>query len=143
MSDCVCNLYMHEIAMHVEHSEESFRPYVADAISGAKEEELLTAAHVDALSKCMSAGHGIFNIFLALHVDVIRTVPIFTFVRIAYAVIVLIKLNFAAGSFNSGLGKVISQKDMRVEWYLDRLLSKFQHASEDDKCRPAQKFLIV
>jgi hypothetical protein len=135
---------MHEIAMHVDHSEEEFKPpYAAKAISGATAEELLTAAHIDALSECMSASHGIFNIFLDLHVDVIRAIPVFSFVRIAYAMIVLIKLHFAAGCFNSELGKVISQEDMRVEWYLDRLLSRFRQAAESDKCRPAQKFLMV
>src|SRR6266516_4375814 len=143
MSGCICNLYMHEIAMQMNHNVGEFKPpYTTESISGSVG-GLLTATHIDALSECMSASHGIFNTFLDLHVDNIRLIPAFNFARIAYAVVVIIKLHFAAGRFNSELGKVISQEDMQVEWYLDRLLSKFQRASEDGKCRPAHKFLGV
>src|SRR4051812_41321086 len=97
MSDCGTNLYMHEVAMYMNHNEGEFKPpYTAETISGAIGDSL-TAAHIDALSECISASHSIFNIFLDLHVDIIRAIPVFNFTRIAYAVVVIIKLHFAAG----------------------------------------------
>ncbi|CAJ2501610.1 Uu.00g044630.m01.CDS01 [Anthostomella pinea] len=142
----VLNLYMHEIALYVDKNSDEYRaPINAEAlhdpIPGLGDN--LTAAHIGALSSCLTAIDGIFETFLAMDTQVIRCLPIFNFVRVAYAVVVLIKMYFSASSPNSELGKVINKDNMKVSEYLDKLLEKFRDTAASDKSRPAGKFLVV
>ncbi|KAH8815229.1 hypothetical protein F5884DRAFT_817626 [Xylogone sp. PMI_703] len=148
MTANVVNLYMHEVALHVDHNIEEFKPpFTEDALRGSlsaqSQPDLLTPAHISALSVCLASIDGVFDIFLKLEVDTIRCLPIINFVRLAYAVVVLIKMYFAAASPNSELGKVINKDDMKVAQYLDGLVGLFRATAADDRSRPAAKFLMV
>lgn len=138
---------MHEVALHVDKTDDVLRPPGAttesldDPIPGLSES--LTAAHIGALSSCLTAIDGIFETFLSMDVRSIRCLPVFNFVRVAYAVVVLIKMYFSASSPDSELGKVINKDNMKVDEYLDRLLDKFRAVAEGDKSRPAAKFQLV
>ncbi|KAI0385896.1 hypothetical protein F5Y04DRAFT_159589 [Hypomontagnella monticulosa] len=142
----VLNLYMHEIALHVDKSPEEYRPpcnadSLRDPIPGL--DDSLTPSHISALSSCLTAIDGIFETFLSMDVHSIRCIPIFSFVRVAYAVVVLIKMYFSASNSNSELGKVINKDNMKVAEYLEKLLDKFREVAASDKSRPASKFLLV
>ncbi|TGJ87295.1 hypothetical protein E0Z10_g1482 [Xylaria hypoxylon] len=143
LSFSVMNLYMHEIALQTneEQTATSNAEALRDPIPGLGES--LTAAHISALSSCLTAIDGIFETFLSLDESTIRCLPIFNLVRVSYAVVVLIKIYFSATSPNSELGKVINKDNMKVAEYLDRLLEKFQKTAASDKSRPAGKFLMV
>lgn len=147
MTEHIINLYMHEVAMHVDHNVEEFKPpFTEEQLRGPSSlpnQDLLTPAHISALSTCLTSIDGVFDIFLSLPIPVIRSLPIFHFVRVAYAVVVLIKMFFAATTPNSELGKVIDKDNMKVEHYLDRMLETFRATAEDEKSRPAAKFLGV
>ncbi|KAI2473589.1 hypothetical protein F4781DRAFT_138519 [Annulohypoxylon bovei var. microspora] len=142
----VLNLYMHEIALHVDKNPEDYRPpcnadSLREPIPGL--DDSLTPSHISALSSCLTAIDGIFETFLLMDVHSIRCVPIFSFVRVAYAVVVLIKMYFSASNSNSELGKVINKDNMKVAEYLEKLLEKFREVAASDKSRPASKFLLV
>ncbi|RYP23295.1 hypothetical protein DL765_001204 [Monosporascus sp. GIB2] len=142
----VLNLYMHEVALHVDKGDDMRVPTLnaealRDPIPGLGDS--LTAAHIAALSTCLTAIDGIFETFLALDVRSIRCLPVFNFVRVAYATVVLMKMYFSASSPDSELGKVINKDNMKVEEYLDKLLDKFRAIAEGDKSRPAAKFQVV
>ncbi|OTB06002.1 hypothetical protein M426DRAFT_47148, partial [Hypoxylon sp. CI-4A] len=142
----VLNLYMHEIALHVDKSPDDYRPpcnadSLRDPIPGL--DDSLTPSHISALSSCLTAIDGIFETFLSMDVHSIRCIPIFSFVRVAYAVVVLIKMYFSASNSNSELGKVIDKNNMKVAEYLEKLLEKFREVAASDKSRPASKFLLV
>ncbi|KAI8946298.1 hypothetical protein F4801DRAFT_565090 [Xylaria longipes] len=142
LSFSVLNLYMHEIALQAnDEYAGSNAEALRDPIPGLGDS--LTAAHIGALSSCLTAIDGIFETFLSLDVPTIRCLPIFNFVRVAYAVVVLIKIYFSASSPNSELGKVINKDNMKVAEYLERLLEKFRETAAQDKSRPAGKFLVV
>jgi hypothetical protein len=149
MAEHVVNLYMHEVAMHVDHNVEEFKPpFTEEGLRGSglpsRDDTVpLTRAHVDALSTCLTSVDGVFEAFFSVDIEVVRALPILYFVRIAYAVVVLIKMYFAAAKPNSELGKVIKRDEMKVEHYLDGLLEKFRATAADDKSRPAAKFLMV
>ncbi|TVY86493.1 Transcriptional regulator [Lachnellula willkommii] len=125
----VASLYMHEVALHVDHNVDEFKPPFTEEIS--------------ALSSCLTAIDGIFEAFFRFDVETIRCLPIFNFIRVAYAVVVLIKMYFAATTPNSELGKVIDKDNMKVEQYLDNLVEIFRAAAADDKSRPSAKFFMV
>lgn len=149
MTEHIVNLYMHEIAMHVDHDVEEFNlPFTEEKLRGPHNAEQqpsrpLTPAHIAALSTCLTSIDGIFESFLSLDIDTIRALPVMHFLRIAYAVVVLIKMHFAAAMQGSELGKVIDKDNMKVEQYLDGLLEKFKLTAADDKSRPGTKFLMV
>ncbi len=78
-----------------------------------------------------------------MDVNDIRCLPVFNFVRVAYAVVILIKMYFAASSTKSELGKVIDKDNMKVEQHVEHLLDKFRATAADDRSRPAAKFMVV
>lgn len=147
VTEHVVNLYMHEVAMHVDHNVEEFKPPFTDALlrdaSATGEQMTLTGTHIAALSICLKSIDGIFHNFLQFDVEVIRCLPVASFVRVAYAVVVLIKMYFAAATPGSHFGKVINKDNMKVEQYLDGLVDLFRKSAKDDKSRPSAKFLMV
>ncbi|KAK4447551.1 putative fungal-specific transcription protein [Podospora aff. communis PSN243] len=143
----VLNLYMHEIATHNDFQvTEDFKqmPPNADTFRETYSSVApLTPAHINAISACLAAIDGIFEVFVSLDPLEIRCLPVYNFVRVAYAVVVLIKMYFAAASPKSELGKVISKDNMRVEMHLEKLLAVFHAVAADNKSRPATKFMLV
>ncbi|RDA85776.1 hypothetical protein CP532_6305 [Ophiocordyceps camponoti-leonardi (nom. inval.)] len=142
------SLYMHELVLHAHASTEQVRPpFNAEAVvkNGLVPGESLstTAAHISALSACLTAIDGILDTFLAMDVPSVRCLPVFSFVRVAYAVVVLIKMFVSASDPASDLGRVMDRENMRVDAYLDALLVKFRAAADGHACRPAAKFLVV
>lgn len=103
----------------------------------------MTPAYTNALASCLTAVDGIFDTFFSMDPASIRCLPVFNFVRVAYATVVLIRIYFAASTPNSELGKVIDKDSMKVDQHLESLVDKFRLAAADDRCRPAAKFLVV
>lgn len=145
MTGHVVNLYMHEVAMHVDHNVDEFKPpFTEDALRTVNPDQgSLSTAHISALSSCLASIDGIFECFLTFDVDTVRCLPVGHFVRVAYAVVVLIKMYFAASAPNSELGKVINKDDMKVDYYLDRLVNIFKASAAEEKSRSSTKFLMV
>lgn len=141
----VLNLYMHEIATHTDFAEDAKQPPSgADPFRDAFPSDTpLTPSHINAISACLTAIDGIFEVFTSLDPPNIRCLPVFNFVRVAYAIVVLIKVYFACSSPKSELGKVINKDNMKVEQHLEKLLEKFRATAADDRSRPAAKFLVV
>lgn len=142
----VVNLYMHEFAMHLDQTLDfPGRPRSARGRgeNSQARQQVLTTAHVGALTTCLTSIHGMFDTFLEMTADDIRTVPVFYFVRVAYAGVLLIKMYFAATAPESELGKVISSDDMRVGHYLGKLRELLQAGAASGKCRPARSFYLV
>lgn len=136
---------MHEVAMHVDHNVEEFKPPFSEETldGGVGESGALTPSHIGALSTCLTSIDGIFETFLRFDIETVRCLPVAQFVRVAYAVVVLIKMYFAAATPNSELGKVINKDNMKVEQYLDGLVEIFKASAAEEKSRPSAKFLMV
>ncbi|KAM5356044.1 hypothetical protein ACJ41O_002690 [Fusarium nematophilum] len=140
----VLSLYMHEMALHSRSVDPIRPPFSADSLrDGFVGTEKLSAAHISAISSCLSSIDGLLTTFLSMDVFSVRCLPVFNFVRVAYAVVMLIKLHFSASAAGSELGRVFSKDDMKVDKHLDALLDKFRETAADDRCRPAAKFLVV
>ena len=142
-SSHVLDIYIHEIAMHVDHNIDDFHPPFTEETLKSSQYNQLTPTHIDALTSCLSAIHRVFDIFCGYETDAVQRLPTHYHVRAAYTVIVLVKMYFAAVSPTGELGKVIAKEDMKVELSLDRLLAKYRLAAEDDRSKPAAKFLGV
>ncbi|PSR82704.1 hypothetical protein BD289DRAFT_353307, partial [Coniella lustricola] len=138
------NLYMHELALQNEPADAFKAPFAAETLRDSLiNTAALTPAYTNALAACLTAIDGIFETFFSMHPSSIRCLPVFNFVRVAYATVVLIRIYFAACAPNSELGKIIDKDSMKVDQHLDNLLDKFREVAADDKSRPAAKFLVV
>jgi len=136
---------MHEVALHINHNVDDFRaPFTEESLKAASgQSDVLSPAHSSALTECLTSVHGIFNTFFSYDLMTVRALPIFYFVRVAYAVVVLVKMHFAVNAVNSEVGKIINKDDLNVESHLNRLLDIFETISKEDAFRPANKFLII
>ncbi|KAM0332078.1 hypothetical protein ACHAQA_002348 [Verticillium albo-atrum] len=143
----VVAIYMHETVLNVNPlpSNKSTHPAeltlqdmaATSALSG------LSPVHINAYSVCLASIHSIFDTYLGTDIPTIRCLPVFNFVRVSYALVVLIKIYFCAVAPGSELGPVMGRDDMKVDTYLTRLLEHFRAAAADDGSRPASKFLVV
>jgi hypothetical protein len=130
--------------MHVNHNVDEFKPpFIESSLGTVGEDSELTPAHISALSVCLTSIDGIFESFLKLDVETIRCLPVSHFVRVTYAVVVLIKMYLAAANSNSEFGKVINKDNMKVEYYLDGLVDIFRAAAAEDRSRTAARFMML
>lgn len=141
----VINLCMHDFAMPIDHGLENVQATNGKSVASQSKSqpEVLTTAHVGALTTCLTSVHGIFDSFLAFEAQEVRNLPIFHFARLARASVLLIRMYFAATTPDSELGKVISSDHMKVEHYLRGLIDLLRAAVRNGKCEPAHKLSII
>ncbi|KAK3396310.1 hypothetical protein B0T20DRAFT_267907 [Sordaria brevicollis] len=140
LSFYVLDLYMHEIVWQNDSPDDA-----KGQVDGQTTwlDGNLTPAHVKALGATREAIEHIFGIFLDMEIHSIRCLPAFSFVRIAYAVVILIRIHLSVISPKTELGKVMTKEDLDVENWIEKLLAKFKATMADDKNRPAAKFYFV
>ncbi|KAJ6261735.1 hypothetical protein Dda_2534 [Drechslerella dactyloides] len=145
------SLFMHEVALHGDHSVDDFRmPFMTEKLIAQPESvkpppglSQLTQTHINALFTCLSSAHGLLDRFLQLTVDEMRCLPVLFFARVAYSVVLLIKIFFSASASNSEVGKVIDKPQLKLDSYFEKLLALLKAASADDKSKPAAKFYMI
>ncbi|EPS42532.1 hypothetical protein H072_3502 [Dactylellina haptotyla CBS 200.50] len=144
------SLFMHEVALHGDHSAEDFRPpFLTERLirqpdnvkTGAMPQ--LTQTHINALFSCLSSAHGLLDGFLNISVDELRCLPVLFFARVAYSVVLLIKIYFSASASNSEVGRVIDKPQLKLDHYFEKLLALLKAAQADDKSKPAAKFFMI
>ncbi|KAF3916077.1 hypothetical protein ABW21_db0209479 [Orbilia brochopaga] len=146
------SLFMHEVALHGDHSVDDFRmPFMTEKLIANPESvkpspggmSQLTQTHINALFTCLSSAHSLLDRFLQLTVDEMRCLPVLFFARVAYSVVLLIKIFFSASASNSEVGKVIDKPQLKLDSYFEKLLALLKAASADDKSKPAAKFYMI
>ena len=140
----IINLYMHEIAMHHEHNIDDFRPpYHSTPIEGPPDPESVTPIHIDSLTKCLRSCHAAFDAFLSMDTQTLRSLPTLFFVRTSYATVALIKLYSAIAAKESKFGAIFQSHELKVEYYLDELISAVSKVAEGGLSRVAYKFCLI
>ncbi|KAL9121296.1 MAG: hypothetical protein Q9187_002151 [Circinaria calcarea] len=142
----VTNLYVHQMGIRLEHSTESLDvPQNPNDHSGLITEHASTPSEpqIGALKTCLTSIHKVFDTFLSFTIDDIRTIPVFHFIRMAFATVTLLRIYDCAVMPNSELGRVLPVADLKVETYLDRLLGLLQAAAVERKSRLARYFQLV
>lgn len=142
-SEHIINVYMHEIGMHIDHNIDDFKPPFLTDLPDEAQVDLGSAAHVDALTACLTSIHEAFNIFVSLDFSVVQCLPTIHLARTSYASVALIKLSSAATSPASRLGHVFKPTDFMVEYHLNRVIHHLKVAGESDGGRTSAKFSLV
>ena len=122
------NIYIHEIALHPDHDAEDFRPpfFIAVKLPSTQSQTILTPPFVNAIIQCMSSADALLSTFLNMSVKEILRCPTLVYVRVIYAVVILIKLSISTSMPSSELGKIISQSSNKIDTFLDKLLIHFR-----------------
>lgn len=134
---------MHEIALHNNHNIDDFRaPFTEESLKAPSiNAKSLTPYHQGLLKSCLTAIHVMLRTFSSFDLVTFKALPIFYFVRVAYAVVVMIKLRCAAVDPTSELP--FKDDDLQVEYHLDTLLRTFQRLASEDAFRPARMFMVI
>ncbi|CAI4217006.1 unnamed protein product [Parascedosporium putredinis] len=136
------NIYMHESCLQNANTD-TFKSCLTTAtIDTMLNPKAMGKAQIDALLACVAAITTSFDTFLGMDIARVRCLPVFNFVRIAYSLVILIKVNLAMSAAETPLTTIIAD-NLRAETYLDSLLAKLSEASSEGRCRPAGKFLSV
>ncbi|CAK4034356.1 hypothetical protein DOTSEDRAFT_169698 [Lecanosticta acicola] len=142
----VANLYLHEIALHFNHNIEDFRlPFTEESLKSVNNSsETLTQHQMAALEACRKSAHGILDTFLSMEVETVKALPMLIyFVRCTYALVILIKMHVAITTPGSEISKIMSVRDVRVDFYVDGLISMFGHVANEQEFRPHPKILRI
>ena len=136
---------MHEIAMHHNHNIDDFKPpyNITPQEHSTPDPDLVTPAHIDSLTVCLSSIHSAFEAFLSMDIIALRAMPTLFYVRNSYAAVALIKMYTAVTTKGSKFASIFKVSELRVEYYFDALIGTLLKATEGNKCRVAQKFSFI
>ena len=140
------HLFIHRFSVRFEHNFEDLEGSRRQPSQNKPPTEctsVLNHSHVEASRTFLSSIHKVLDSFLCFTVEDVRTIPIFHFVRVSYAVVFLLRLHCSAVGLDSDSGSVVPVADMKIEQYLTRLLNLLQVAAADGRSRPAQSFQLV
>jgi len=142
----VASLYLHEIALHFNHNIDDFRlPFTEESLKTVNNStETLTGHQVAALEACRKAAQGILETMLTIDNDTIKCLPMLIFfVRCTYAIVVLIKMHVAVTTPGSEISKIMAADDIRVDFHLGSLITKFGSVASEQDFRPHPKILRI
>ena len=136
---------MYEIGLHPDHSIEEFTPPFE--LANRRPQDLgkrsLSPAFVQTMVGCVQSAHGLLDSFIALGSNDLRATNVITYVRMAYAVVMLIRMALRSNTAGSELARIVDTEGLRAHIYLEKLRLLLLEASMEGLCRVAAKFLGV
>lgn len=124
----------------VDHNVDDYRPTV-DRPGGQDTsvilDDFITPSHLDALTACVLAMRSALDAFIALKVDQLPTLPI---VWSTYAMVCMIRLESTLLASRSRYASIFLP-DLKVRYYLDAIIARFQETSGPLSKAPANMFL--
>ncbi|KAK1080939.1 hypothetical protein LTR33_005108 [Friedmanniomyces endolithicus] len=146
-------LFLHEIALHVDHSPEDFRaPYQMGTITHPPpapnagpggDPEVPTQTLAEAIAECITSSHAVLNAFFAMDVDGLRALPVFGYVRVTFAAFALAKLCLSAAHPEARLHRVVDRRALQVEGFMDRAVLHVRNVVGTRRCRVPAIFLAL
>jgi hypothetical protein len=111
-----------------------------DDDSAVQPETLLsrTALQITATITCISADN-----FLLIPVAALQRLPSVLYVRTVYALITLLKADYAVGTDVDGMGAALESKTLEVDTYLQKVMSRTEQAVGEQGCRVPTHWLMV
>ena len=137
------NLYIHEVALHLEHDIDKFRsPPILDDIVQSLDDLDIVPVRIDSLCTCLKSVHELFNIVLELDIDTLRCLPNLFFVRIGYAAVVLDSLSdiFESNAWGNSRSHAI---DIKFDYYMNHAIEIFTEVGMDGRSNIAASFAAV
>ncbi|KAF3009822.1 hypothetical protein E8E13_010294 [Curvularia kusanoi] len=101
-----------------------------------------SALQINATTKCIIEAHAILECFVGISKDTLQKAPNLIFVRAIYALVVLMKADYAVGT-DPEMGEVLDSQDLKVDYYLQTVYKKSAEAIGPQKCRMPTHWTFV
>lgn len=100
-------------------------------------------SHIEDTTACISHIHSLLDILLGMSIGDLRSLPVFTYVRMIYSIVVLTKLYISSKSPQSKIGAVINSNSLRLDFYLDAIINMMEEAAGPMECRAPLVFMTL
>ncbi|KAF1967875.1 hypothetical protein BU23DRAFT_482088 [Bimuria novae-zelandiae CBS 107.79] len=94
-----------------------------------------SSLQIHATIMCISYAHSILDCFLQIPVPKLQRSAGTLFVRTCFALVSLLKVDYAVGTDAKGMGEVIDSKSLKIDFYLNAVLKVTTEAEGPQKCR--------
>jgi hypothetical protein len=101
-----------------------------------------SALQINATTKCIIEAHAILECFIGITTDTLQKAPNLLFVRAIYALVVLMKADYAVGT-DPEMGEILDSQSLKVDFYLQTVLKKSSDAIGSQKCRMPSHWTFV
>jgi hypothetical protein len=138
-------IYLHEIAFHYGNNVEDFRPPFRLNSPSKTTYSLpdLQTARLDCVITSMTSAHSLINVLLQLSPQTLRVIPTVMYIRLSYAIFILLRIFFISSAPGSGLGCVLDPASVETAYYLNRIVSHMQTAAIGGNCRLTIRFCNI
>ncbi|KAH8679662.1 hypothetical protein BGZ60DRAFT_481025 [Tricladium varicosporioides] len=135
-------IFLHEIAMHDDHPPEDFQPpYRMEKAVNIDLDTQASSSYIESIAMIISNTHSLLDMYINMQVEMMRALPIYNFVRMAYGIVVLTKLHISSKTPGSHIGSVLNEKNIKLEYYLEALVETLGVAVGPMECRAPFTFL--
>jgi hypothetical protein len=93
-----------------------------------------SALQLNATTKCIGAAHAILDCFIEIPIERLQHAPNVLFVRAIYALVALMKADYAVGT-DAEMGELLESQSLKVDFYLETVLARTTEAIGPQKCR--------
>lgn len=101
-----------------------------------------SALQINATTKCIGAAHNILDCFIQIPIERLQKAPNVIFVRAIYALVALMKADYAVGT-DAEMGELLESSALKVDFYLDTVLERTTKAMGPQKCRIPSHWTFV
>lgn len=100
----------------------------------------ISPASSNAILVIIESAHASLNAMISMSELVLRSIPVINYVRMAYALVMLIKMSATAVAPGSELGKILAIDSLKVDYYIKEVVARLKAIAD---YRVAAKFLQV
>ena len=101
-----------------------------------------SALQINATTKCIGAAHSILDCFIEVPSERLQKAPNVLFVRAIYALVALMKADYAVGT-DAEMGELLESQSLKVDYYLNTVLARTTEAMGPQKCRIPSHWTFV
>ncbi len=83
----------------------------------------LSPPYISAIMVCISSSQRLIEVFLGMSIEAVRASPRLLWIRLCYALVILMKLSISANTPSSELGKIIDPGDCKALYYSERVIA--------------------
>ncbi|KAJ5935801.1 Transcription factor [Penicillium verhagenii] len=130
------DLFIHESVMGVDCRDSIFPEPEDEGL----DDDACMAPIIEALTSCLNSIHRSFDTILSIDVERVRYLPTLALARTAYPVVSLIKIYSLVTAPDSHIGRLMDARSLKVEYYLNRVITHYRAAAALEGGRVAGKF---
>lgn len=128
--------------MHDDHPPENFTPpFDLSKIISIHIIPGVTSSYIESNAANIHASQSLIDVILGMDIETLRELPVYNFVRMSYAIMVLVKVYISSKTPASKIGSVLNPESLKLGLYLKSLINKLIDAVGPKECRAPYTFL--